>query len=126
MGFGINSNIDALRAYNALAAVNASTTKAQLRLATGKRINSVADDTSGYAVGKSLDQKVKLMESAQRNVGSAQDMLSTAESQLTSVKDLITSIKAKIADSSNPATDSSKISGDIIFISQLLQKKMTS
>jgi flagellin len=113
MGFGINSNIDALRAYNALATVNASTTKAQLRLATGKRINSVADDTSGYAVGKSLDQKVKLMESAQRNVGSAQDMLSTAESQLTSVKDLITSIKAKIADSSNPATDSSKISGDI-------------
>jgi flagellin len=113
MGFGINSNIDALRAYNALATVNASTTKAQLRLATGKRINSVADDTSGYAVGKSLDQKVKLMESAQRNVGSAQDMLSTAESQLTSVKDLITSIKAKIADSSNPATDASKISGDI-------------
>ncbi len=106
MGFGINSNIDALRAYNALATVNASTTKAQLRLATGKRINSVADDTSGYAVGKSLDQKVQLMQSAQRNVGSAQDMLSTAESQLTSVKDLITSIKAKIADSSNPATDS--------------------
>lgn len=113
MGFGLNSNIDALRAYNALAMVNASTTKAQLRLATGKRINSVADDTSGYAVGKSLDQKVKLMESAQRNVGSAQDLLATAESQLTSVKDLITSIKAKIADSSNPATDSSKISGDI-------------
>ncbi len=113
MGFGINSNIDALRAYNALATVNATTTKAQLRLATGKRINSVADDTSGYAVGKSLDQKVQLMQSAQRNVGSAQDMLSTAESQLTSVKDLITSIKAKIADSSNPATDSNKISGDI-------------
>ncbi|MFZ0455160.1 MAG: flagellin [Ignavibacteriaceae bacterium] len=113
MGFGINSNIDALRAYNALATVNASTTKAQLRLATGKRINSVADDTSGYAVGKSLDQKVQLMTSAQRNVGSAQDLLSTAESQLTSVKDLITSIKAKIADSSNPATDNTKISGDI-------------
>ncbi|MGB8321244.1 MAG: flagellin, partial [Ignavibacteriaceae bacterium] len=73
----------------------------------------VADDTSGYAVGKSLDQKVQLMTSAQRNVGSAQDLLSTAESQLTSVKDLITSIKAKIADSSNPATDNTKISGDI-------------
>ena len=113
MGFSINSNIDALRAYNALAMVNAKTSKAQLRLATGKRINSVADDTSGYAVGKSLDQKVKLMQSAQNNVGSAQDMLSTAESQLSSVKDLITSIKAKIADSTNPASDNSKVSGDI-------------
>ena len=113
MGFSINSNIDALRAYNALAQVNMNTTKAQLRLATGKRINSVADDTSGYAVGKSLDQKVQLMQTAQGNVGSATDMLSTAESQLSSVKDLITSIRAKIANSTNPATDNSKISGDI-------------
>ena len=113
MGFTINSNIDALRAYNALAMVNAQTTKVQLRLATGKRINSVADDTSGFAVGKSLDQKVQLMKSAQKNVGSAQDMLSTAESQLISVKDLITSIKAKIADSTNPASDNVKVSGDI-------------
>ena len=112
-GFSINTNIDALMAYNALATVNANTEKAQLRLATGKRINSVADDTSGYAVGKSLDQKVQLMKAAQGNVGSAQDMLSTAESQLSSVKDLITSIRAKIANSTNPATDNSTTSGDI-------------
>jgi flagellin len=100
-------------AYNALATVNANTEKAQLRLATGKRINSVADDTSGYAVGKSLDQKVQLMKVAQGNVGSAQDMLATAESQLSSVKDLITTIRSKIANSTNPATDNSNISGDI-------------
>lgn len=113
MGFSINTNVDALQAYNALATINMNTTKAQLRLATGKRINSVADDTSGYAVGKSLDQKVQLMQVAQGNVGSAQDMLATTESQLSSVKDLITSIKAKMANSTNPATDNSKISGDI-------------
>lgn len=113
MSFSVNSNIDALRAYNALAKVNAQTTKAQLRIATQKRINSVADDTSGFAVGKSLDQKVQLMKSAQNNVGSAKDMLATAESQLTSVKDLITSIRAKIADSTNPATDNTKVAGDI-------------
>lgn len=113
MGFSVNSNIDALRAYNALAKVNAQTTKAQLRIASQKRINSVADDTSGFAVGKSLDQKVQLMKSAQNNVGSAKDMLSTAESQLTSVKDLVTSIRSKIADSTNPATDNSKVAGDI-------------
>ena len=113
MGFSINSNIDALRAYNALATVNAQTSKAQLRLATGKRINSVADDTSGYAVGKSLDQKSQLMQSAQKNVGSAQDMLSTAESQLSSVKDLITSIKSKLSDATNPAGDNKKIADDI-------------
>jgi flagellin len=113
MSFQINTNIGALNAYNALAKVNDQTYKAQLRLATQKRINSVSDDTSGFAVGKALDQKVKLMESAQRNVGSAKDMLSTAETQLISVKDLITQIRGKIADSTNAASDNTKVSGDI-------------
>lgn len=111
--FRINTNMGAVHAYNALSTANKSTFDAQLRLATQKRINSVADDTSGFAVGKALDQKVKLMEAAQRNVGSAQDMLSTSEVQLTSVKDLVTQIKTKISDASNPAADQQKIADDI-------------
>ncbi len=111
--FRINTNIGALQSYNALAKANDLTYKSQIRLATQKRINSVADDTSGFAVGKSLDQKVSLMEAAQRNVGSAKDMLATAESQLTNIKDLITQIKTKIADSSNPAAETQSIADDI-------------
>lgn len=113
MSFNINTNIGALNAYNALAKTNAEAYQAQLRLATRKKINSVADDTSGFATGKSLEQKVKLMQAAQSNVGSAKDMLSTAETQLISVKDLITQIKAKITDASNPAADKSRIANDI-------------
>lgn len=113
MGFQINTNIGALKAYNALAKLNAKSEKAQLRLATQKRINSVADDTSGFNVGKSLDQKVKLMQAAQGNVGSAKDMLATAESQMISIKDMLTQIRAKIADASNPAADKSAIANDI-------------
>lgn len=111
--FRVATNMGALRAYNALSQANETTYKAQLRLATQKRINSVADDTSGFAVGKSLGQKVKLMEAAQNNVGSAKDMLSTAENQLTNVKDLITKVKTKLADASNPAADTQRIADDI-------------
>ncbi len=113
MGFQINTNIGALKAYNALADLNEKSEKAQLRLATQKRINSVADDTSGFNVGKSLDQKVQLMQAAKGNVGSAKDMLATAESQLISIKDMITQIRAKIADASNPAADKTAIANDI-------------
>ena len=113
MGFQINTNIGALKAYNALSSLNSKTQKAQLRLATQKRINSVADDTSGFNVGKSLDQKVKLMQAAQGNVGSAKDMLATAESQLISIKDMLTQIRAKKADASNPAADKTAIANDI-------------
>ena len=113
MGFQINTNIGALKAYNALSSLNSKAEKAQLRLATQKRINSVADDTSGFNVGKSLDQKVKLMQAAQGNVGSAKDMLATAESQLISIKDMLTQIRAKKADALNPAADSVAIAKDI-------------
>ncbi len=113
MGFQINTNIGALKAYNALADLNAKAEKAQLRLATQKRINSVADDTSGFNVGKSLDQKVQLMQAAKGNVGSAKDMLATAESQLISIKDMLTQIRAKIADASNPAANKTAIASDI-------------
>ena len=111
--FRINTNIGALKAYNALAKANALTYKSQLRLASQKRINTVADDTSGFAVGKSLDQKVKLMEAAQNNVGAAKDMLATSENQLINVKDLITQIKTKMADASNPAADTQRLADDI-------------
>ena len=111
--FRINTNMGALNAYNALAKANKEAYTAQLRLASQKRINSVADDTSGFTVGKSLSQKVELMGAAQRNIGSAKDMLATAESQLISIKDLITSIKAKMADATNAAADKSRIADDI-------------
>lgn len=111
--FRIASNVGALKAYNALAKLNSKTEKAQLRLATQKRINSVADDTSGFNVGKALEAKVSLMKSAQKNVGSAKDMLSTAESQLVSIRDMITQIKGKIADSGNAASDLNALQLDI-------------
>ncbi|MBI3123063.1 MAG: flagellar biosynthesis protein FliC, partial [Ignavibacteriales bacterium] len=38
MAFSVNTNLGALQAYNALAKVNAQTEKAQLRLATTKKI----------------------------------------------------------------------------------------
>ncbi len=124
--FRINTNVGALKAYNALAKLNASSQKAQLRLASQRRINSVADDTSGFNVGKSLDSKVTIMQSAQRNVGSAQDMLATAESQLISIKDMITQIRGKIADSANPVSDSAAIADDINAIGKEIESAFAS
>ncbi len=113
MSFQINTNLDALKAYNALATVNAQTSKAQLRLASQKRINSVADDTSGYRVGKELEGKVALMKAAQGNIGSAKNILSTAESALSNINDLLTQIKGKVSDASDPTKNLGALASDI-------------
>ncbi len=126
MSFRIASNIGALEAYNALAKLNSQTQKAQLRLATQKRINSVADDTSGFSIGKALEAKVSLMQSAQKNVGSAKDMLSTAENQLVSIRDMITQIKSKIADSGNAAADLNSLAADVRAIADEINSAISS
>jgi flagellin len=113
MGFSVNTNLSALNAYNALAKVNAQTEKAQLRLATMKRINSVADDTSGFNVGKTLESANGVMNAQIGNISSAKNYLSTAEAALLQVVDKINAIAAKQVDASDPLKDTGAIADDI-------------
>jgi len=113
MAFSINTNIGALQAYNALAKVNAQTEKAQLRLSTLKKINSVADDTSGYNVGKQLEAQTLVQKAQLNNIASAKNFLSTAESALQQIADKLNQIKAKQIDAKDPLKDSAAIADDI-------------
>lgn len=121
MGFRINTNVDALTAYNALAKVNKETATAQLKLASGKRINNVADDTSGFNIGKSLEGKITVMKAAQNNVSSAKNLLSTAEGALLSSNDLLIKIEGKISDATNPTADRDAIAKDIKALATEMQ-----
>ncbi len=113
MPFKVNTNINALKAYYQLAKVNAQTTKAQLRLASGKRILQVADDTSGFNVGTSLKGKVAVMRGAKNNISAAKNMLNTAEGALMGVNDLLVSIEGKLSDATNPTNDRTALASDI-------------
>ena len=113
MGFQINTNISALSAYNALAKVNAVTEKAQIRLATQKKINSVADDTSGYNVGKKLEAQNLQQKAQLNNIASAKNYLSTAESALQQINDKLNAIQGKQIDAKDPLKDSASIAKDI-------------
>jgi len=113
MAFSVNTNLGALQAYNALAKVNAQTEKAQLRLATQKKINSVADDTSGYNVGKRLESQTLVQKAQLNNISSAKNYLATAESALQQVNDKLNQIKAKQVDADDPLKDSASIAKDI-------------
>ncbi len=118
MGFSINTNIGALQAYNALAKINAQTEKAQLRLSTLKKINSVADDTSGYNVGKQLEAQTLAQKAQLNNIASAKNYLSTAESALQQIADKLNQIKAKQVDADDPLKDSAAIADDIRTLAQ--------
>ncbi|MCX6150715.1 MAG: flagellin [Ignavibacteriales bacterium] len=113
MGFSINTNSGALDAYNALAKTNAATAQAQLRLATLKKINSVADDTSGFNVGKKLEAQNLKMKAQLGNISSAKNYLSTAEMALQQINDKLNQIQAKQTDSDDPLKNAASIASDI-------------
>lgn len=126
MPFQINTNLDALSAYNALAKVNAQTAKAQLRLATMKKINSVADDTSGFKVGKELEADNLKMKAQLNNISSGKNWLSTAESALILVNDKINQIIAKQEDAKDPLKDQTSLQNDVKAIADEISSILTS
>lgn len=113
MPFQINTNLDALSAYNALAKVSSQTAKAQLRLATMKKINSVADDTSGFRVGKELEGENLRYQAQLGNIASAKNWLSTGESALIQVLDKLNQVEAKQQDALDPLKNRTAISEDV-------------
>ncbi len=125
MSFQINTNLDAFNAYNALAKVSAQTAKAQLRLATLKKINSVADDTSGFKVGKELEADNLKMKAQLSNISSGKNWLSTAESALILVNDKLNQIIAKQEDAKDPLKDQTSLQRDVKAIADEISSIIT-
>ncbi len=92
-GSRINTNIAAYNALNALNNINQDLSVHQLRLSTGKRINSAADDASGYVISKKMDGTIKSLQAAVDNVGDAQVPLGVAEGGYQTIADILTQIK---------------------------------
>jgi flagellin len=92
----INTNIGALNALNALNKVNAELSMRSLRLATGKRINSAADDPSGLTLSSTLSVRARKLGQSISNIGDASNVLSIAESGLSNINDILSTMSEKI------------------------------
>ncbi|MDR4509104.1 MAG: flagellin [Candidatus Brocadiaceae bacterium] len=91
----INTNINALNALKSLNDINGRLSVSQLRLATGKRINSAADDAAGYTIAKKFNARAMGLGQALNNIGSAKNLISVAEGHLNNIVDILTQMKTK-------------------------------
>jgi len=112
-GGRINTPINAYNALNALNNVNQQLGVHQLRLATGKRINSVSDDPSGYTIAKQMESRAGVLGAAVNNIGDAKNMVGTAEQDLQTVRDLLTTIQEKVAQANDPVSDKNALANDV-------------
>lgn len=105
-GSRINTNISSFNALNALNTVNREMGIHQLRLASGKRINSASDDASGYVISKKMEGRVRAMSMALDNVGDAQSVYGVAEGGYQTIADILVQVKEKQARFNNGAMGS--------------------
>lgn len=91
----INSNIGALNALNSLNNVNNKLGMHQLRLATGKRINSAADDPAGLTIATTFRQRNENLKVALDNIGDAKNLMSVAEGGLNKIQDILLEMRNK-------------------------------
>jgi len=102
-GARIRTNTAAENAYNALDAANRNIALRQLRLSTGKRINSAADDVAGYITVRSLGERNSSLKAALNAVGDAINVTNIAMDGLDNITNLIMQIKEAVASAASGA-----------------------
>lgn len=102
-GARIRTNTPAENSYNALEASSRNISLRQLRLSTGKRINSAADDVAGYITSRALGARNGALRSALNAVGDSLNVTNIAQDSFDNINTLITRIKDAAATASSGA-----------------------
>ncbi|HLK55284.1 MAG TPA: flagellin [Chthonomonadaceae bacterium] len=101
MSFSFNTNLDALNALVNLQNVSNSISTSVQRLSSGLRINTPADDPSGFVISNALQAQVDGINQALTNTQSASNLVKTADGGLSAVNNLLENIRANVLDAAN-------------------------
>jgi flagellin len=115
----IGTNIAALNALNALNKVGRKVGTHQMRLASGERIASAADDPAGYTIGKKLQARSRTLGSALNNIGDIKSMLGVAEGGLLNINDILVTMKEKVLQAASDTLSSAERYAITLQVQQL-------
>jgi flagellin len=104
----VRSNIQALTILQAMRNVNMRAGIHQLRLATGKRINSAGDDPAGLQIATKLDARQRVLGQIYNNLGEAKNILAVAEGGLSQINDILVDMSTKIERAASDSIGSSE------------------
>ncbi|MDP9172465.1 MAG: flagellin [Planctomycetota bacterium] len=97
----INTNVSSLVAQRSLAQNNKSLNISLVRLSTGLRINSGADDPAGLIASENLKAEQTGIQTAIQNAGRAGNVIGTAEGGLNEVSSLLTQLQSLVSQSAS-------------------------
>ena len=121
-GSRINTNVGAMNAFNAMNNINSRIGTHQMRLASGKRVNSAGDDPAGYTIGKKLEARSRSLSAALNNVGEMKNILSVAEGGLQQINELLVGLKEKAIQAGNGSYGSEELAAIVTQVQDSLNE----
>ena len=97
----VKNNIGAKNTLNELDKNNKAAAKDLKKLASGMRINSAADDASGYSISERMDVQVRSLDQDTANTQNGASLLKTAEGAVSATVDILKTLKEKAINAAN-------------------------
>ena len=101
MAMVIKNNMSAQTALNTLNKNNHELSKSLQKVASGMKINSAADDASGYAISERMQVQLRSLNADISNTQNATSLLKTAEGAVSSTVDILKAFKEKAINAAN-------------------------
>lgn len=115
-GFRINTNTASLDTYRAYSESQAGLEQNIERLSSGLRINSAKDDAAGLAISERMNNQVRGMQQANRNVQQGVNLLQTAEGAMNEIGNILGRMRElAVQSASDTVNDDDRSSIDIEF-----------
>jgi flagellin len=94
------------QAHTALKAQGNALNKASKRLATGKKVNSAADDAAGLAISDKMTAQIRGLDMASKNTEDGVSLIQTAESNVAEINNMVQRIRELAVQSANGTNES--------------------
>ena len=109
MAMVVKNNMSAVSTLNTLNKNSSALAKSLQKVSSGMKINSAADDASGYAISERMRVQIRGLDQANQNTQNGTSMMKVAEGAVSSTVDILKTLKEKVINAANDTnTDSDR------------------
>lgn len=109
-GLVVKNNLSALNTLNILNQNTSNLNKSMSVVSSGLKIQSAADDASGYQISQRMKVQIRSLDQANQNTQNGSSLLSTASGAVDSTVSILTTLKDKVLSAANGTNTSSDLS----------------
>ncbi|MCR5030026.1 MAG: flagellin [Selenomonadaceae bacterium] len=105
----VKNNMSAINTLNTLNKNHSALSNSLKKVSSGMRINSAADDASGYAISERMRVQIRSLDQDNKNTQNGNAMMKVAEGAVQSTVDILKTLKEKVINAANDTnTDSDR------------------